>query len=131
VPFFWALIWGVATWPYVKWAMHKETEQWENDQLDPERKLAEMDSAPPSEPGTSNGSPHTNLDKKTDADTAPETAATSTPKPANPDADSSALKTQSDPKKEESAQDTAIKAENDAKEADTPETAEPRPTSSQ
>lgn len=51
MPFVWALVWGVLTVPYVRWAMHKETEIWENDQiLDPERKLAEVESAPPSEP---------------------------------------------------------------------------------
>ena len=42
--------------PYVKWAMHRETEAWENDQiLDPEKKLAEPESAPPSEAEQTNG----------------------------------------------------------------------------
>lgn len=60
LPFFWALIWGIATVPYVRWAMHKETEAWENDQLlDPEKKLTEVESAPPSETERANGAPHT------------------------------------------------------------------------
>ena len=51
LPFFWARIWGIATVPYVRWAMAKETEAWEKDQvLDPENKLADIESAPPSEP---------------------------------------------------------------------------------
>lgn len=50
LPFFWALIWGIATVPYVKWAMNRETEAWENEQiLDPEKKLTEIESGPPSQ----------------------------------------------------------------------------------
>jgi hypothetical protein len=39
--------------------MAKEREMWENDQLDPERKLAEIESAPPSEPEQTPGANQT------------------------------------------------------------------------
>jgi hypothetical protein len=108
--------------------MHKETEAWENDQLDPERKLVEMDSAPPSEPGTSNGSPHTNLDKKQGSVPVPETAQPSAPEPNN----SSTVNTSESqqPMQVGTTQDDA-KTKDNARGTDASEVVETRPASSQ
>lgn len=43
-------IWGVLTVPYVKWYHQRERDAWENDVvIDAEKKLAEIESPPPSE----------------------------------------------------------------------------------
>lgn len=104
LPFFWALVWGILTVPYVKWAMARETEAWENDQiLDPEKKLAEPESAPPSETEQTNGALDPTSSRKTgerelSPDVSPESSAEAKKEHASaPEAQESAPSTKEEP----------------------------------
>jgi hypothetical protein len=89
-------LWGLLSIPYCKWYRRKERQQWEtNVFIDPEKKLAEIDSAPPSETDKplTNGPPatpppaattSTTHDEKIEVDPAYQRGATSTEEPVVP-----------------------------------------------
>lgn len=85
--------------------MRRETEAWENDQiLDPEKKLAEVESAPPSEPEQANGALDPTSSRKAGElpegapETSPKEEVEAKPEPSTaPDQQEASASTEQDP----------------------------------